>query len=205
MKKIDIFKEFLRNEFPQREAELSEIFERYHKLLVEVNSKINLISRKMPSDEYWTLHYLDSLLATKVCDFSCKKVLDFGTGGGLPGMPLSFIYPDAQFNLLDSKRKKLYAIDEICDAMGSDNVDMTHAHLQEFAPHMKNHYDIITCRSVRIIPELRQPLLSMLKPKGKLVLYKGVQLDDVEQFKNKKIYDMSMDCLGTRHIVIVTK
>lgn len=205
MNKKDIFTEFLGKEFPERASELTETFERYHELLTEINTKINLISRKMPTDEYWTLHYLDSLLATKVCDFSGANVLDFGTGGGLPGVPLSFIYPDATFNLLDSKRKKLYAIDEICEVMDTPNVDMTHARLEEFAPHMKNRYDIITCRSVRIIPELKQPLMGMLKPGGKLVLYKGPQLDDVTQFKKKEIHDLSMDCLGTRHIVVVTK
>lgn len=205
MEKIDIFKEFLQREFPKRAEELTETFQTYHKLLVEINSKINLISRKMPIEDYWTLHYLDSLLATKVCDFSGKKVLDFGTGGGIPGVPLSFVYPDAEFNLLDSKRKKLYAIDEICETMDLPNVDMTHARLEEFAPHMKNKYDIITCRSVRIIPELKQPLLNMLKPGGILCLYKSVQLDDVAQFKKKKVHDLSMECLGTRNIVIVNK
>ncbi len=205
MDKIDFFEAFLSEKFPDRSKNLLEIFKRYHEALVEINGKINLISRKMDTNDYWTLHYLDSLLATSVCDFTDKKVLDFGTGGGIPGVPLAILYPESRFTLLDSKRKKLHAIDEICECLDLNNVDMTHARLEEYAPHMKNKYDIITCRSVRIIPELKQPLLSMLKPGGKLCLYKSVQLDDIAQFKKKKIHDLSHDELGTRNVVIVTK
>lgn len=205
MNKIDIFTGFIKKEFPAEAERVIPLFQHYHECLCTVNNQINLISRKMPQDEYWTIHYLDSLLAAKHLDFRGKKVLDFGTGGGIPGVPLSLLYPETKFELLDSVRKKLYAVAEICDALQIEGVTMTHARLEEYAPNRKNCYDIITCRSVKITPLFKDHLLTMLKPGGTLCLYKGVDLEDVKQFKKAKHIDISHPELGTRTLVLVRK
>ncbi len=88
--------------FPGRVEALLGVFERYHAWLVSENGKINLFSRQMDTDDIWTVHFLDSLLSTKYVEFGGRCVLDFGTGGGLPGIPLAIVFRDARVTLLES-------------------------------------------------------------------------------------------------------
>jgi len=82
------------------------LFDIYYRWLLDENERINLISRKTDPDDIWTLHFLDSILSISCVDFKGKKILDFGTGGGFPGIPLASMYPDAHVTLLDSTKKE---------------------------------------------------------------------------------------------------
>lgn len=199
MNNKEIFFNFLKDNFPGREDELKDSFTQYYEILVEINKQINLFSRKMPLDEIWTTHFYDSLLPYKLFKGKTNRILDFGTGGGLPGIPLAIIFPESRINLLDGTKKKIIAIEEILDILQLDNVNAIWSRIEEY--NTINKYDYIVCRSVKIIPELKPYLMDVLHPKGKLILYKSKILDDVKQFKNYKINDYSNEILGTRKIV----
>jgi 16S rRNA (guanine527-N7)-methyltransferase len=108
------------------------------------NSKINVISRK-DIDELYVRHVQHSLGIAKVIQFnSGASILDVGTGGGFPGIPLAILYPDVQFHLIDIIAKKLKVVQGVVDALGLENVkvEQTRAHL------VNDKYDFIVSRAV---------------------------------------------------------
>ena len=108
------------------------------------NSKINVISRK-DIDELYVRHVQHSLGIAKVVQFnSGASILDVGTGGGFPGIPLAILYPDVQFHLIDIIAKKLKVVQGVVDALGLENVkvEQTRAHL------VNDKYDFIVSRAV---------------------------------------------------------
>ncbi|MDP8231986.1 MAG: class I SAM-dependent methyltransferase, partial [Candidatus Zophobacter franzmannii] len=103
------------------------------------------------------------------------------------------------------RMKKVAAIDEMIEDMGLTNAKGVWSRLEEYVMHKSSVYDFIVCRSVRITPEYKPMLLQLLKPKGKIVLYKSKNLDDLEQFSNKQILDVSHPEIGTRKLIIIKK
>lgn len=182
-----------------------EKFEQYHEWLVEENQKINLISRKMDTEDYWTLHYLDSILPVGFLDFYEKKILDFGTGGGLPGIPLQILHPDSEITFLDSKQKKINSISQGVTSLGIENCDFIASRIEELPKALNETFDVIVCRSVRILPTFKDKLLSLLGEGGRLILYKGRNLDDVDQFEDFEIHDVSIPEIGERNVIEVVK
>ncbi len=195
----EIFFKYLEDNFPERSDVLKAKFEEYYHVLIEANSKINLFSRKMPLEEIWTKHFYDSILPYKLIDSKKKRVLDFGTGGGLPGIPMAILFPQMQVNLLDGTKKKIMVINEMIEILDLPNVGTIWSRIEDY--NTINKYDYIICRSVKIIPQFKQPLLNVLSPKGKIILYKSKILDDVVQFDKYKIHNYSNEILGTRNIV----
>ncbi len=199
-----IFKRFLEQTFHNRAEALLGAFERYHAWLVSENDKINLFSRQMDTDDIWTVHFLDSLLSTKYVDFGGRSVLDFGTGGGLPGIPLAIVYGDATVTLLDSKKKKVAAVRSAAETLGLENCRFVDQRIEDIVEQGGN-FDIIVSRSVKIEPAYKPILLRLLKPDGKIVLYKSKILDDAYQFDNVEIFEAEAAelGLGERRIVVV--
>jgi 16S rRNA (guanine527-N7)-methyltransferase len=200
-----IFLDYLGSKFPNRIDELTRQFDAYHLWLTDINKEINLISRKTDPELYWTLHFLDSILITEFADFSKKTVLDFGTGGGLPGIPLAILFPDAKFHLLDSRKKKLMVLDEVCDLLDLDNVELLVGRIEEVDSFTEAKFNAVVCRSVRIKPEFKKSLLKMTKQKSKLYFYKSREYEDMDQFKRKTIHNVSRDEIGTRNIIEVDR
>ncbi len=196
---------FLKESFPHNYTELLKSFEIYHRWLIEENRKINLISRQTSPDEIWTQHLLDSLLSIKHVDFSGKNILDFGTGGGFPGIPLAIVYPNASVTLLDSRKKKIQALRSAVDVLHLSNCSFLDIRIEEITEKLNDSFDVIVSRSVKMLPEFRKPLMRLLKKKGVLVLYKSRILDDVAFFETPKIIDASNPLIGERKIVIITK
>lgn len=205
MTQKEIFLSYLNEKFPERYEELANSFQIYFEWLCDINQQINLISRKTPVEDYWTLHFLDTLLITEVTRFSNEMVLDFGTGGGLPGIPLAILYPEAQLHLLDARKKKLEVIGDACELLQLENVELIHGRVEEVDFHFSNSFDVIVSRSVRISKEFKKSLTEMLKQKGKMYFYKSIQLDDMVQFKKKTVTDVSREEIGTRNIITTWK
>lgn len=104
-----------------------------------------------------------------------------------------------QVNLLDGTKKKIMVINEMIEILDLPNVGTIWSRIEDY--NTINKYDYIICRSVKIIPQFKQPLLNVLSPKGKIILYKSKILDDVVQFDKYKIHNYSNEILGTRNIV----
>lgn len=201
--KKEIFKKFLEDSFPNSFSVLLHRFEQYYDWLVSENQKINLISRKTDPDDIWTHHFLDSLLSIKCVDFSNKRILDFGTGGGFPGVPLAILYSSSVLYLLDSTKKKIQSIKTGISLLKLNNCNFFDIRLEEIPVKFYGTFDLIVSRSVRMTPEYKILMEKLLKKDGIIVLYKSQNLDDVSIFENKKIYDVSTPEIGERKIVII--
>jgi 16S rRNA (guanine527-N7)-methyltransferase len=196
---------FLQQQRPDDADALMSRFEAYHQWLVEQNRTINLISRQTDAQDIWTLHLLDSLLALPFIDTLDHQLLDFGTGGGLPGIPLKLLLPSVQMSFLDSRAKKIEAVRSAVHTLGLEGCAFMSARLEELPPSSAEQFDCIVCRSVRIEPRFGRALLRLLVPGGRLLLYKSRNLDDVEQFDHPLIHDVSHEAIGQRCIVEVVK
>ncbi len=114
------------------------------------NTKINVISRK-DIDQLYEHHVLHSLAIAKIINFRPgTRILDFGTGGGFPGVPLSILFPECQFKLIDGTGKKILVAQEVCDAIGLKNCAPTHLRGED----EKDKYDFIVSRAVMPLPDL---------------------------------------------------
>lgn len=172
--------------FPDMTEKQKEQFAMLDALYHDWNSKINVISRK-DIDNLYEHHVLHSLAIAKALRFRPgTKVLDFGCGGGFPGVPLAIMFPEAQFRLIDGTGKKVRVAQEVADAIGLENVDACHIRGEE----EKGQYDFVVSRAVMPLPDLvkivrkniaRQQRNSM--PNGVLVL-KGGNLDgEIQPFR----------------------
>ncbi|WP_405562479.1 16S rRNA (guanine(527)-N(7))-methyltransferase RsmG [Polaribacter sp. Asnod6-C07] len=119
-------------------------FSKLQDLYEDWNLKINVVSRK-DIDELYLRHVLHSLGIAKVMQFKPgAKVMDVGTGGGFPGIPLAILFPETQFHLVDSIGKKIKVVDEVVVGLGLENVKTTHGRVEE----VKDTYDFIVSRAV---------------------------------------------------------
>lgn len=159
---------------PEQQVQL----EHYAVLLDEWNSRVNLISRK-DTAELWRNHILHSLAGLTVLDIpDGTRVVDVGTGGGLPGIPLAILRPDTQFDLVDSIAKKMRAVSDMAEGIGLQNVASYTDRMEEFAARHPRRYDIVVTRAVARLEKLMSWCLPMMKPGGKLIAWKGGDLQD---------------------------
>jgi 16S rRNA (guanine527-N7)-methyltransferase len=201
-----LFQNFLQEHFPDRAEILLEKFENYLEELFSINQQVNLVSRKMEKNDYWLYHFLDSLLIIKCMEIYGGEVLDFGSGGGLPGIPLKLAIPDLNMVLLESVGKKVRCLEDIIARLELKECKAVWSRLEDYAkaPYSRR-FDLILCRSVKVEAEYIKPLSRLLKQDGKMVFYKARQLDDLAMLPDIKICDVSRDELGQRQIVTVTR
>ena len=199
-----IFKDFLSKKINKIDVVVNS-FHTYFDLLCEANKTVNLISRKTPLQDYWTIHFLDSILPIGLFDFAGKKILDFGTGGGLPGIPLKLLYPTSEMYLLDSTRKKIQAVKNIVKKLDLNGCFTIVSRLEYLDEKWEEYFDFIVCRSVKILPKYKTIMFRLLRNNGRIIFYKSRKLDDVLQFKNYKIHDVSQPVLGERKIIEIKK
>lgn len=130
--------------FPDLDSNQTEQFARLMPLYADWNSKINVVSRK-DIDELYLRHVLHSLGIAKVQSFlPGSHILDIGTGGGFPGIPLAILFPETEFVLVDSIGKKVRVVNEVANALGLNNVKGIHTRAEE----IKGQFDFIVSRAV---------------------------------------------------------
>ena len=138
-------------------------FERLGSLYVEWNEKINVISRK-DIDELYERHVLHSLAIAKAIVFvSGSKILDVGTGGGFPGVPLAVLFPEVQFHLVDSVGKKIKVCQEVASALGLENLTAEHGRMEK----VKGEYDFVVSRAVAPAKQLYNWTRKLILPENK--------------------------------------
>jgi len=136
--------------FPDLPDECWEKLKQYTALLREWNARINLVSRK-DMERLETKHLAHCLTITKFLRLMPKaRVLDVGTGGGLPGIPMAICYPQANFTLMDSIAKKMMVVDDICSRMQLPNVEIIRGRAEELPK--KKSYDFVLGRAVTALP-----------------------------------------------------
>jgi 16S rRNA (guanine527-N7)-methyltransferase len=141
--------ELIEKYFPQLSEKQKQQFTQLGELYAHWNAQINLISRT-DMDNLYEKHILHSLAIAKVVNFKdFSEILDVGTGGGFPGIPLAIMFPDVQFHLVDSIGKKIKVVNEVTNALGLTNVRAE----QMRAEQVQGEYDFIVSRAVtRLLP-----------------------------------------------------
>ena len=136
--------------FPQLSAEQLQQVALLDELYRDWNAKINVISRK-DIDNLYEHHVLHSMAIAKMVNFRPgTRILDFGTGGGFPGIPLAILFPECQFKLIDGTGKKIRVAQEVAQAIGLKNCEPVHLRGEE----EKGKYDFIVSRAVMPLPDL---------------------------------------------------
>jgi len=142
--------ETLRNWFPDLEEDKWVRLQEYCELLREWNAKINLVSRK-DTDRLETKHLAHCLTITQFLRLMPKaRLLDVGTGGGLPGIPLAICYPQAHFTLIDSIGKKVMVVEDMIQKLGLKNIEVRRGRVEELP--RKRRYDFVIGRAVTALP-----------------------------------------------------
>lgn len=135
--------------FPELSDLQKEQFARLETVYREWNEKINVISRK-DMDSLYEKHILHSLGIAKVMAFeSGTKVLDVGTGGGFPGIPLAILFPEANFTLIDSIGKKITVVKAVSEEIGLQNIEAVHGRAEQ----LKQQFHFVVSRAVTQMPE----------------------------------------------------
>jgi 16S rRNA (guanine527-N7)-methyltransferase len=179
--------------FPNLSSRQTEQFENLYELYKEWNSKINVISRK-DIDSLYEHHVLHSLGIAKVTGFKDgTKILDVGTGGGFPGIPLAILFPQVQFFLVDSIGKKIKVVQEVSGALGLQNVKAEQKRVEE----LKEQFDFIVSRAVTVFPEFyhwvkhKTSSTSFNELKNGILYLKGGELaEELKSFNRAKIYSL---------------
>ena len=174
--------------FPDLTEEQKRQFAALYDLYTDWNSKINVISRK-DIENLYEHHVLHSLGIAKVIRFKPgTKVMDLGTGGGFPGIPLAILFPEVQFHLVDSIGKKVRVATEIAGSIGLKNVTTRHARAEE----EKQLFDFVVSRAVMPLTELLKIIRKNISPKQQnalpngLICLKGGELErETMPVKNK--------------------
>lgn len=204
--------EIIQKYFPELTDIQKEQFMALYDLYTDWNSKINVISRKDITNLY-EHHVLHSLGIAKVINFRPDtEIMDLGTGGGFPGIPLAIMFPDTHFHLVDSIGKKVKVATEIASAIGLKNVTTRHCRAEE----EKQLFDFVVSRAVMPLTDLLKIIRKNIKkeqhnalPNGLICLKGGELQNEVMPVKHQTVmYDLKdyfeEEFFETKKVVYVT-
>ena len=196
--------------FPQLDARQRERFAALLPLYLEWNARINVISRK-DTEHFYQHHVLHSLAIARVADFAPgSRILDLGTGGGFPGIPLAILFPRTHFTLVDSIGKKVKVAQDVAQRLGLDNVRTVNARAEE----LPGGFDFVVSRAVarmdRIVAWTRGKIRRSpdrtdgLAP-GILCLKGGELAEELSAFPRARVHEISAffceDFFATKRVV----
>ena len=180
--------------FPNLTEDQIDKFTMLQGLYKDWNLKINVVSRK-DIDELYLRHVLHSLAIAKVISFKDgTKVLDVGTGGGFPGIPLAILFPECSFHLVDSIAKKIKVVDEVVAGLGLTNVITSHCRVES----LSSTYDFIVSRAVAAMPTFVRWVKGRVAKQqrnemknGVLYLKGGDLTEELEGYKTISLYNLN--------------
>ncbi len=191
------------------------ILESYMKGILDWNEKVNLTNITDP-EEFRVKHLMDSLMCVDFPEYdAAESIIDVGTGGGFPGIPLAVYSPEKHFTLLDSLNKRLKIIGELSSELGIANIDLLHARAEDAArdPKHREKYDLCVSRAVSNLSTLAEYCMPFIRRGGYLMAYKGpdceAELKDASEAlkilggKAVEIRDTSMAEYGLEHKILV--
>ena len=182
----------LQKYFPELTEQQIAQFKKAEALYLDWNSKINLVSRK-DSEHLMERHILHSLSIAKMIQFLPEtRILDVGTGGGFPGIPLAILFPLAQFHLVDSIGKKIKVVKDIAEQLELSNVSAEQIRAEE----VKGSFDFVVSRAVTRLPEFNQWVKQKITKKGFNSLKNGIIY-----IKGGDVLDEIMDTGKNYHIL----
>ena len=162
--------ELLLKYFPTLSVEQQRQFAALDALYRDWNAKINVISRK-DIDNLYEHHVLHSMAIARMVNFRPgTRILDFGTGGGFPGIPLAILFPECQFKLIDGTGKKIRVAQEVCNAIGLKNCHPEHLRGED----EKGRYDFVVSRAVMPLPDLVKIVRKNIAKESKNALPNGI-------------------------------
>lgn len=163
---IDIITKYFRDISEEQCRQLEALYDLYQ----DWNSKINVISRK-DIDNLYEHHVLHSLAIAKAIRFKDgTEILDFGTGGGFPGVPLAIMFPNCRFHLIDGTGKKIRVATEVANAIGLKNCNPKHKRGEE----EKGKYDFVVSRAVMPLPDLERIVRKNISTKQRNAIPNGI-------------------------------
>lgn len=195
--------------FPELSSDKIEKFKQLEALYIYWNQRINVVSRKNINELYIN-HVLHSLAIAKIINFKNEtKILDVGTGGGFPGIPLAILFPDCNFTLVDSIAKKIHVVDSIVDSLKLDNIRTSISRVES----LNSKHDFIVSRAVTNMSKFLNLTKGRISRGGHnslsngIVYLKGGDLsEELKDIKNQ-IYNISdyfeEDFFETKKIVYV--
>lgn len=181
-------------QFPNLTDNQRQQFERLQFLYEDWNSKINVISRK-DIDELYTRHVLHSLGIAKILEFKPgSKIMDVGTGGGFPGIPLAILFPEVDFYLIDVIAKKIRVVNEVAIALGLKNVKAE----QKRAELVNQEFDFIVSRAVTNMPDFVSWVNGKIRKNSKHELQNGILYlkggdltEELKEYKKAEQFNLS--------------
>ena len=153
--------------------------EEYKNLLIEWNKKFNLTTIIEEKDIYLK-HFYDSLCLVKTTNLNNKKICDFGTGAGFPGMVLAIIFDNSNFTLIESNNKKVTFLEEVKNKLNLKNVEIINTRVEDYGKNNRELFDIVTCRAVSNLNIILELSSSLLKINGEFIPMKANALEELK-------------------------
>lgn len=195
-----------------------EQFHQYFELLVEWNQKINLTAI-VEEQEVYLKHFYDSIapILLSLIDNQPIVLLDVGAGAGFPSLPMKIIFPKIEIHILDSLNKRLVFLENLCQSLGLENVNLHHGRAEDFGQNaeFRGQFDLVTARAVARLNVLVELTIPFLKKDGQLIALKASQTaEELEEAKSaiallggkvNQAIDYTLPNQDSRFILVIDK
>lgn len=153
-------------------------FESYYSLLVDWNSRMNLVSKR-DLNRLFTYHFLDSLKISACFDFSqVNRMLDFGSGAGFPGIPLSLAFPHIETFLVDSRKKRCIFLQHVVSQLAFDHINVLWSRIEDIPEQYNGYFDTVVTRATVSLAVFFRLCRRLVRSGGSLIAIKGGRIED---------------------------